>query len=258
MCEKLDVFKQNIQEHFKALENLKLSTQSNIEKLKESKSNFKNKFTNLLSELENLPTDLQEAIKKDEEDVSPASLISVQFWEWLYHPTESAKQFERQGDNYSLRTSQGYGNICAYSSIFASEGIINFKIKFLTFSSFGCGGFGVISMDDPKFTTTSFGSIQKYPQFCMCCTGAWSGAAPTRTAKFQSKSIQHVIKDEPNEDNRFIGFEINFPENLFKVYAPNEELFGTNDISNLEYKTNLCLYYYSGSQVEYTFELIFV
>jgi hypothetical protein len=163
----------------------KLIVKENIEKLKNIKSLFSSKFGGLIEQISNIPQDSLE--KKDDDEQSPASLVTVRHWEWLY-ANNSAKTFTRDEDLYTLKNDGGWNTMTAYSSIsFNSTGRL--KVKFHDVTSFGCGGFGIISMNDPAFNSGSFNS-SSHPLFCLCCSGTWGA----QQIGHSGEAMQHRLK----------------------------------------------------------------
>lgn len=218
----------------------------NIEKLKSIKKLFSSKFNELINLISSIPDNKINQIDINNED-SPASIPNVKFWEWLY-ADNSTKKFKLNDDNaYELDGESG--TINAYSSISFSS-TEKLKIQFKNSQSFGCGGFGYMSMDDPYFKSGTFTSgSYKQCLICLCCSGTW-GSQGMQT---NGEAMQHRIK---KSSEKFMTFEFNFEENLYKVYDCNDELFGTSDMNLYPYKENLVLIFYSGSDVRHSHEII--
>eukprot|EP00340_Litonotus_pictus_P006510 CAMPEP_0170522844 /NCGR_PEP_ID=MMETSP0209-20121228/8257_1 /TAXON_ID=665100 ORGANISM="Litonotus pictus, Strain P1" /NCGR_SAMPLE_ID=MMETSP0209 /ASSEMBLY_ACC=CAM_ASM_000301 /LENGTH=161 /DNA_ID=CAMNT_0010810557 /DNA_START=156 /DNA_END=637 /DNA_ORIENTATION=+ len=158
-------------------------------------------------------------------------------WEWLY-TDQSTKKFETDGDLYKLHNGMT-GTIYAYSSV-SCNSTTWFKVKFSDTSSFGCGGFGIMSMSDPMFDTGKF-NTQGHPMVCLCCTGTWG------THSVQQKGGQAMQYRLKTAEEKVMSFEINFEEMLYKVYDCNNELFSDYDMNKMQYTSDVVLVFYSGS-----------
>ena len=225
---------------------------SNVEKFKDIKLIFKDKYTSLLEKIENIPKDIIEDIEKnkEKEEISPASIVNTIFWEWEYCDISNRK-FIQENELYKTKMQDTSGNIDAYSSISLNENY-TFKLKFNDCNQFSCGGFGVISKNHPQFNTKSFNGISNIPICCMCCSGAWNSC---NYELFGRPALQHVLKSS-SSDEKNLSFEFNFDEMMFKVFEPNGDLYGKFDLNKLEQKDDLVLIYYSGSSTDYSFEII--
>ena len=87
---------------------------------------------------------------------------------------------------------------------------------------------------------------------CLCCNGSWSGAY--MSIKSGQVALQNTLK---SSNEKILTFEVNFDEQLFKVYNPNGELHSDYSFSSLTYKTDLVLLYYSGSSTDHSHEIIY-
>lgn len=216
---------------------------SNLKKLKDLKSKFSSVFGKIVEELENLP---EEKTKPDETEVSPASIRSITVWEWQYN-LESTKQFVKDSnDLYS--TYGGSGTINAFSSHAVNESF-TWKVKFHSTVSFGCGGFGIISKNDPNFEK-SYGNYAGHPLCCLCCSGSWSAGYMNTKG---GQALQYRLK---NNNEKILAFELNMDERLFKIYDPDGVLFADYSIDNMTYKDDLVLFYHSGSNTNHSHEII--
>lgn len=224
---------------------LKEANKSNISKLKTLKDYFSAKFNELVNIIENIP---EENVVSKAEEVSPASIVSIIHWDWLYN-LESTKQFERNTeDHYITRNNSSSGTINAYSSHVANENF-QWKVKFHDTNSFGCGGFGLISKNDPNFEK-SYGNFTGHPLACLCCSGSWSAASMTLK---NSEALQHKLK---RSVEKILIFELNMDEQLYKVYDPEGELFAEYNLSSMSGKDDYVLFYYSSSNTNHSHEII--
>ena len=228
----------------------KLDEQShkNIESLKEVNNKFKKAYLDLVEKIESIPDEIINENQKTEE-VSPASIRNIVFWEWEY-TNKSTKKFSREDDLFILKGTD-YGSVNAYSSHVVNESF-KYKIRFDDVTSFGCGGFGIISKNDPQFDTTDFGSFSGHPLFCLCCSGSWSGNNVTTKG---GEAMQHRLKKAPKEE-RFMTFEIDIDNMKFNVYDCVDELFCEYNISGMTYKDDLVLFFYTGSSVTHSHEIV--
>lgn len=237
-----------IQESRSYLENtiptLKSSVESNISKLRNLRNIFSDRFNDLLLQIEKLPQDVI-----IEEELSPASIKTINTWEWEY-ATTSTKNFNREGDLYILNTGMS-GSIHAYSSIVMNDDT-TLKIKFEDTTSFGCSGFGLISKQDPLFSLGNFSNSGTHPMFCMCCFGPWSAKYMEKKG---SENLQHILK---RAEEKYVTFQISFTDMMFRVYECSDQLFAEYDLNKLNYKNDLVLLYYTGSSVAQSFEIIYI
>ncbi len=67
-------------------------------------------------------------------------------------------------------------------------------------------------------------------------------------------ALQNTLK---NSNEKILTFEINFDEQLFKVYNPLGELHSDFNLNSLTHKTDLVLFYYSGSGPNHSHEIIY-
>lgn len=242
---RLDKIKEENIELKKETDNNKHKNAENIELLKKVKKVFATKFGGLVDAIGNLP-ELAQVVDEEE---SPASIQTQTFWEWNY-VDNSTKQFRREGDKYILGSNDGYSTIMAYSSV-STDDVMRFQVQFFDTQSFGCGGFGCISKDDPDFIAGRFTS-STHPLFCLCCNGTWG--AKSISTKGDSEALQHKLK---RDTEKKLTFEINISEGAFKVLYPDENtLYADSEINSLNYKTNMVLIFYSGSTVVHSHEII--
>lgn len=220
----------------------KSSLEENLKLFKEVKINFSSKFNDLVSQIEKIPEDLEETYN---DEVSPASLVTVTHWEWLYH-TNCNQPFQKDMDLYT--TTGQYGNLLAYSSI-TIDSDTRLQVKFHDTTSFGCGGFGIISKNEPNFNNAAWVS-NTHPVFCLCCTGTWGAQS---IGKISGESMQNRLR---NSVEKKIIFEFDFGTMKFNVYDPNDELFSVYDMNQLNHKDNLVLIFYSTSTVRHSHEII--
>lgn len=229
---------------------------SNITKLKSLNQKFISLYNNLISEIETIPqTKLESKLQTDnniESDISPASIISHITWEWLYNEL-STKQFtfNSSDDSYSTGQNTTSGYINAYSSHSTDTNFI-WKINFINTQSFGCGGFGIISKNDPKFNNDNYTNFGGHPLMCLCCNGSWSGSYMTILG---TRALQYILKEDNN--SKCLTFEVNMDENLFKIYDPNDNLHATYDLKNMSYNDDLVLIYSSGSSTNHSHQIVY-
>lgn len=236
-----------LQETKEYLENsvpkLKLNVEENICKLKNLKDIFSEKFNDLLLQIEKLPQDIV-----IEEEISPASIKSVTTWEWEY-ANNSTKNFQKDDNDIYVLRPETHGTINAYSSLTMNDNT-TLKIKFHDTTSFGCSGFGIISKDDPLFQSGIFSNSGSHPMFCMCCFGPWSAKY---MEKKSSENLQHILK---RETDKYVTFEVNFVDMMFRVFECNDQLFAEYDLNKMAYKTDLVLVFYTGSSVVQSHEIV--
>ena len=225
------------------ISSLKGNIDNHILKLKEIRTLFSNKFSALLLEIESIPEDKVQHV----DDVSPASITSTIFWEWLY-TSNSTKIFEKNNeDHYAVNRSSG--TINAYSS---HETNTSYKwiLKFHNTTSFGCGGYGIVSKNDPQFETGFFGNYGGHPLICLCCNGSWSGV---RMNIKGSQALQYSLK---SSQEKILTFEVNYEDNKFYIYDSYDRIHAEYDLSSLSYNTDLVLCYYSTSFTDNSHEII--
>lgn len=222
---------------------LKDKYNSNFSNLKNIKKLFSEKFSSLVEEIEKIPED---KLKVIEEEVSPASIVNLIHWEWLY-TSKSTREFIK--DENDLYSSSGSGTLNAYSSHAVNENF-TWKVRFHNTQSFGCGGFGIISKNDPQFETNAFGNFGGHPLSCLCCNGAWSASSMTLKG---GQALQHSLK---SSNDKVLTFEVNYDENVFKIYNPDGVLHSEYSLNNLTYKDDLVLFYYSGSSTNHSHEIL--
>lgn len=208
------------------------------------KEDFFSKFNNLVSLIQSIPE--ENVVNKDEE-ISPASIVTTIHWEWIYN-NESTKQFQIVDDLYVTTTSGNYGNINAFSSHTANENF-TWKVKFHNINSFGCGGFGLISKNDPNFERC-YGNYTGHPLFCLCCSSSYSASYMTFKG---GDYMQHRLK---RSSEKVLAFELNLDEGLFKVYDPDETLFAEYSISLMQGSGDYVLFYYSTSNTDHSHEIL--
>lgn len=242
---RLEKIKEELSQFTEETKGNKQKTNENIELLKKVKLVFAKQFGGLVDSIGCLP----EITTVVEEEVSPAAIQTQVFWEWNY-VENSTKQFKKEGDRYALTTNDGYNTIMAYSSV-STDDVMKFQVQFFDTQSFGCGGFGCISKDDPDFIGGRFTS-STHPLFCLCCNGTW-GAKSIQT-KGDSEALQHKLK---RDTEKKLTFEINITEGYFKIFYPDENtLYADSEINSLNFKTNMVLIFYSGSTVIHSHEIV--
>jgi len=236
----------------KAKESIKSDLESNLSKFKETKNLFSTYFNELILAIENLPTITNEKI--EESDESPAGQPSVTVWEWEYID-KSTKKFIQEGDEYILDGNGNYSNLYAYSSVAVSSDC-KMQVKFNDVSSFGCGGFGIISKNDPLFEEGSWSTSNgTNPLFCLCCSGTWGAKSIGKVGGGQA--LQHRLK-QASSDNRTLTFDFDFSEMKFKIYDPNEELFSEFDMNTMQYKEDLVLLFYTSSNIKHSHQIVYI
>lgn len=226
------------------LEGLKEINKTNIQKLKNLKESFFGKFNELVNAIQSIP---EEHIVDKTEEISPASIVTTVHWEWLYN-SESNKQFQIIDDLYTTTSNSSYGTMNAFSSHAANENF-TWKVKFHNTGSFGCGGFGLISKNDPNFER-SFGNYSGHPLFCLCCSSSWSASYMSFKG---GDSMQYRLK---RSADKILSFELNIDEGLFKVYDPEETLFAEYYINSMLGKDDYVLFYYTTSNTNHSHEII--
>lgn len=222
----------------------------NIEKFKEIKSLFTQKFNGLIDKMGQI--DQNKLIKSEEDDeVSPASVPKELNWEWLYSDSSTKKfNYDPTENIYRCDVSGGYGTMTAYSSVnFSSNAKL--KIKFHDTSSFGCGGFGIMSMDDPNLLSGQYEKGEgTNPLFCLCCSGPWSA----KYFVYSGEAMQYRLKNATGEKN--ITFDFDFDNMKFTVFDPNDQEFASYDMNKLTYKENIALIFYTTSSINHSHEII--
>lgn len=221
----------------------KNQAEKNIENFKSIKKLFTSRFSGLLNDIESIPSTV---VVKDDEEESPAAMRNQVVWEWEYLP--GSKEFQRDGDVYRLG-GQGYEAVYAYSSHTINEDT-TLKVNFTECISFGCGGFGIMSKNDPDFEAKRFTS-NSHLLFCLCCSGTWGAKAVTKEST--KKAFQHILKENECKE---ITFFFDMSEMKLKIYDYTEELWGSFDINTMNYKEDLVLIFYTGSNVQHSHEII--
>lgn len=244
--EKIQLILSNLNDLNSNKENFRSLVKLNVSKLKELKDSFGKKFTSLIDDLNELP----KLEYQDEHEESPASIKTQVTWEWHYHDN-SNKKFLFENDIYSLNSNMGYSSVFAYCSETVNS-TQTFKVKFHDVTSFGCSGFGLMSKQDPLFQSGGYCNSGTHCMFCMCCNGPWS-------AKYMvlkgGEAMQYRLK---SAQEKFITFEINMEDRMFRVYDPSDSLYSEYDINQMAYQNDLVLVYYTGSGVTQSFELVFL
>ena len=225
---------------------LNKNLQDNICKFKGIKSLFSSKFNNLIDNISKLEQKLVE--NNDDDELSPASVPKETNWEWLYTDNSSQK-FQYDSSTNTYKVSGGYGNMTAYSSVCFSSNA-KMKIKFHDVTSFGCGGFGIMSMDDPYLLSGQYErSDGTNPLFCLCCSGPWSAKYFT----YSGEAMQHKLK---RAEEKFMTFDFDFDNMKFTVYDPTDVEFASYDMNKLTYKENIALIFYTTSGINHSHEII--
>lgn len=237
LVHKTDVINSNLNE-------LSETNKSNIQRLKSLKESFFSKFNELVDIIQSIP---EENIVNKTEEISPASIVTTIHWEWLYN-SESNKQFQIIDDLYVITNSGTYGTMNAFSSHAVNENF-TWKVKFHNTTSFGCGGFGLISKNDPNFER-GFGNYTGHPLFCLCCSSSWSASYMTFKGGDQ---MQHRLK---RSTEKVLSFEVNIDEGLFKVYDPEETLFSEFNLNSMQGSGDYVLFYYTTSNTDHSHEIL--
>jgi len=215
----------------------------NIEKFKELKSKFTKHFGNLIDIVSNLPK-LEEIKSNEDEEVSPASQKVGFFWEWAYHSESNKWNFDESTGIYSTASHE----IKAYTNNTITDNC-RIKVLFHQVQSFGCGGFGIMSKTHKNFIDGYYNGSSNFPFMCLCCTGPWS--AKYINKKDPGNNMQKYLKEAP-EGSKYITFEIDFGEGLFKVFNYKDELFGDYELKKCDSLEELVLIFYGGSSLSHS------
>ena len=136
--------------------------------------------------------------------------------------------------------------------------INSWRVEFVTHVSFGCCGFGIMSLDDPKINE-GFRGNGLHPLFCGCCNGSWGTGNMSNKNTYTNNSgsncntINLILNDDNNKTFRF---ELDHNTNKFNVYDPKGDLFSDYDMNGYSYKENLTFVVTSNGGPNFSFRLL--
>jgi hypothetical protein len=133
-----------------------------------------------------------------------------------------------------------------------STSIATWYLEFINYSSFGCCGFGIMSLDDPQIHS-SFRGTGKHPLFCGCCNGSWGSGSVNHNI-----TINNALQQDSQEYGTKFKFEYNFNDQTFNVFRPNGQPMGSPSFSmiNYSYTNNLVFVVTSNGGPRFSFNLL--